>query len=59
MIKPSPCVLSLKKYNTRMKTIKELNIKDWSGSIFTNMTNFNDFDPEFLWINDFKGCKDG
>ena len=23
------------------------------------MTNINDFDPEFLWINNFKGCKDG
>ena len=23
------------------------------------MTNIKDFDPDFLWINDFKGCKDG
>ena len=37
-----------------MKTIRELNIKDWSDYIFTNMTNINDFDPEFLLINDFK-----
>ena len=43
-----------KKYNIRMKTIRELNIKDWSGYFFTNMTNINDIDPEFLWINDFK-----
>ena len=42
-----------------MKTIRELNIKGWSGYVFTDMTNINDFDPEFLRINDFKGCKDG
>ena len=42
-----------------MKTIRELNIKDWSGYIFTNMTNINDFDPEFLLVNDFKSSKDG
>ena len=42
-----------------MKTIRELNIKDWSGYFFSNMTNINDVDPEFLWINDFKVCKDG
>ena len=42
----------------RTKTIRELNIKDWSGYIFTNMTN-NDFVPEFLLVNDFKSSKDG
>ena len=42
-----------------MKTIKKLSIKDWTGYIFTNMTNMNDFDPEFLLINDFKSSKDG
>ena len=42
-----------------MKTVKSLNIKDWSGYFFTNLTNINDLDPEFLLINDFKGCKDG
>ena len=31
-----------------MKTIGELNIKNWSGYVFTSMTNINDFDPEFL-----------
>ena len=41
-----------------MKTIRELNIKDLSGYIFTNMTNINDFDPEYLLINDFKSSKD-
>ena len=35
-----------------MKTIEELNIKDWSGYIFTKMTNINDFDPKFLLINE-------
>ena len=42
-----------------MKTIRQLNIKDCSGYCFSNMTIINDFDPELLWINDFKGCKDG
>ena len=42
-----------------MKTIRELNIKDWSGYIYTNMTNINNFDPEFLLFNDFKSSKDG
>ena len=42
-----------------MKTVKSLNIKDCSGCFFTNMTNINDFDPQLLWINDFKVCKDG
>ena len=41
-----------------MKTIRELNIKDWSGYIFTNVTNINDFDPEPLLVNDFKSNKD-
>ena len=43
----------LKTYGIRMKT-GELNIKGWSGYIFTNMTNSNDFDPEFLLVNDLK-----
>ena len=42
-----------------MKTITELNIKDWSGYIFANTTNINDVDPEFLLVNDFKSSKDG
>ena len=42
-----------------MKTVKDLNIKDWSGYIFTNMTNCNDFDPWFLLVNNFKSSKDG
>ena len=31
-----------------MKTIRKLHIKDWPGYSFTNMTNINDADPEFL-----------
>ena len=42
-----------------MKTIKRLNIKDWCGYFFVNMTNINDFDIRFLFVNDFKGCKYG
>ena len=42
-----------------MKTIERLNIKNWSGYFFVNMTNINDFDIRFLFANDFKGCKDG
>ena len=41
-----------------MITIRKLNIKDWSGYFFIITTNINDIDPEFLWINDFKDCKD-
>ena len=39
-----------------MKTIKALNIKDWSAYISTSMTNINETDPEFYLINDLK-CK--
>ena len=42
-----------------MKTIRELNIKNWSGYFFSNVTNIDDFDPEFLLVNDFKSSKDG
>ena len=34
-----------------MKTIKRLSIKDKTGYYFTNITNINDFDPEFLLLN--------
>ena len=42
-----------------MKTIKELNIKDWCSYFFTEMVNINDIEPEYFLINDFKGSKDG
>ena len=41
-----------------MKTIREINIKDWSGYAFTNMTNIDEFDPDFLLVNHFKSSKD-
>ena len=42
-----------------METIRKLNVKNSSGYIFTNMTNINDFDSEFLLVNDLKSSKDG
>ena len=42
-----------------MKTIRKLNIKDWSDYFFTEMVNINDFDSKFFLINDFKSNKDG
>ena len=48
-----------KLYNIKAKTIRESNIKNWSVYFFTSMTNINDFDPEFLLVNDFKSSKDG
>ena len=41
-----------------MKTIKELNLKDWSGYFFKEMVNILDIEPEYFMINDFKGCRD-
>ena len=41
-----------------MKTIRKLNIKDWSGYFFKEMVNILDIEPEYFMINDFKGCKD-
>ena len=42
-----------KKYNVRMKTRKRLNIQDKPGYFYMNITNINDFDPEFLLLNKF------
>ena len=33
-------------------------LENWSGYFFINVTNINDFDPEFLLVNDFKSSKD-
>ena len=41
-----------------MKTIRELNIKDWSGYFFKEMVNILDIEPEYFIINDFKSSKD-
>ena len=49
----------LKTYSIRMKTVKRLNITDWSGYSFIEMVKINDIDLEKLLINDFKDCKDG
>ena len=42
-----------------MKTIRKLNIKDWSGYFFKEMVNILDVEPEYFIINNFKGCKNG
>ena len=42
-----------------MNTIRELNIKDWSGYFFEEMVNILDIDPECFEINDTKQCTDG
>ena len=42
-----------------MKTIKELNVKDWSGYFFKEMVNILDIEPEYFMVNDYKDCKDG
>ena len=48
-----------KTYNIKMKTIRKLNAKDWSGYFFTEMINIIYIDHEDFLINDFKDCKDG
>ena len=42
-----------------MKTIRELNIKDWSGYFFEEMVNILDIDPGCFGINDTKQCTEG
>ena len=42
-----------------MKITRDLNIKDWFGYFFMNMSNINDVDPEFFIVSDFKDNKDG
>ena len=42
-----------------MKTIRELNIKDWSGYFFEEMVNILDIDPGCFGINDTNQCTDG
>ena len=42
-----------------MKTIKELNTKDWSGYFFRETVNILDIEPEYFMVKDFKGRKDG
>ena len=41
-----------------MKTIRGLNIKDWSAHIFTSMTNIDEIDPDFFfWLMILKVVK--
>ena len=42
-----------------MKTIRKLNIKDWSDYFFREMVNILDIEADYFMINNFKGCKDG
>ena len=44
-------------YNIKMKPIRKLNIKDWSGYFFTETKNILDIEPEYFIINDLKVVK--
>ena len=37
-----------------MKTIRKLNMKDWSGYFYKEMVNILDTEPEYFTINDLK-----
>ena len=39
-----------------MKTIRELNIKDWSGSFFEEMVSILDIYPEYFMVSNAKEC---
>ena len=41
-----------------MKTIKELNIKNWNRYFFRETVNILDIEPEYFMVKDFTGCKD-
>ena len=42
----------------RMKSIRELNIKDWSGYFFEEMVNILGIDPEGFMVSNAKECTD-
>ena len=42
-----------------METIRELNIKDWSGYFFEEMVNVIDIDAECFMVSETKECTDG
>ena len=42
-----------------MKTIRELNIKNWIGYFFEEMINILDIDPECFMVSDTKECTEG
>ena len=54
-----PIFSFFKTYKLKMKTIRKLNIKDWSGYFFKEMINILDIDSEYFGFNDFKLCRDG
>ena len=45
--------------NYKMKTVRELNIKHWTGYFFEEMVNILDIDPECFMIGNVKECTDG
>ena len=42
-----------------MKTIRKLNIKDWSGYFFEEMVNILDIDPDCFMVGNVKECTIG
>ena len=42
-----------------MKTIRELNIKDWSGYFFEEMVDILGIDPEGFMVGNVKECTNG
>ena len=42
-----------------MKTIRKLNIKDWSGYFFEELVNILDVDSEYFIVGNVKECTDG
>ena len=42
-----------------MKTIRELNIKGWSGYLFQEMVNILDINPECFMVGNVEECTDG
>ena len=42
-----------------MKTIRKLNIKDWSGHFSEKITNILDIDPKCFMVSDAKKYTDG
>ena len=43
----------------KMKTIRKLNIKVWSGYFFEEMANILDIDPECFIVGNVKECTNG
>ena len=43
----------------KMKTIRKLNIKVWSGYFFEEMANISDIHPECFIVGNVKECTNG